>query len=208
MASDAAEKVRLARKMKGWSQSDLGTKAGYNEKTIFRIEQGQPSSIDTLRNVAQALELNPSDLIDETSEPSVRKRSEKVRRMRDGQECMRLLVEENNTRWTRVSVERDPNDDAVHEAIMTLCEVVDLIRQVESRYQLPVRAEYEGAHKMGQVLSELEARGWFVELEQGEVDVYEKTHDSELYWTVRVRSEPKPERAKSERAKQGARSPR
>lgn len=47
------------------SQADLGKKAGVARTTITRLEQGDPNVLpSTLRKLAQALKVKPTDLID------------------------------------------------------------------------------------------------------------------------------------------------
>lgn len=50
--------VRRARKSLGWSQTQLGSKAGLQQKTISLIETGNPATrVDTILAVLAALEL-------------------------------------------------------------------------------------------------------------------------------------------------------
>lgn len=53
-----AERVREARRARGWSQSELATKAGVSRPTVARIEGGQHVLMGTLERVAQVLELD------------------------------------------------------------------------------------------------------------------------------------------------------
>ena len=50
--------VRRARKRRGWSQTELGEKAGLRQETISLIETGNPATkIDTILAVLAALDL-------------------------------------------------------------------------------------------------------------------------------------------------------
>ena len=58
-------KIKLLRTKFGMSQEDLGAKANLNKNSIGSIERGEKSpSIDTLNQIAQALEITLSDLVD------------------------------------------------------------------------------------------------------------------------------------------------
>jgi HTH-type transcriptional regulator / antitoxin HipB len=50
--------IRRARKKRGLSQSELGTKAGLRQETISLIENGNPAAkLETILSVLSALEL-------------------------------------------------------------------------------------------------------------------------------------------------------
>lgn len=50
--------IRNARRKHGWSQTQLGNKAGLRQETISRIETGNPATkIDTILSVLAALDL-------------------------------------------------------------------------------------------------------------------------------------------------------
>jgi HTH-type transcriptional regulator/antitoxin HipB len=50
--------IRRTRKKRGWSQSDLGTKAGLRQETISLIETGNPATkLETILAVLAALDL-------------------------------------------------------------------------------------------------------------------------------------------------------
>jgi HTH-type transcriptional regulator/antitoxin HipB len=50
--------VRRARKQRGWSQTQLGEKAGLRQETISLIETGNPATrLDTIMTVLSTLEL-------------------------------------------------------------------------------------------------------------------------------------------------------
>lgn len=49
--------VKEARKERGWSQTELGKRAGVSRPTVARIERGQDGHTTMLDRVAAALEL-------------------------------------------------------------------------------------------------------------------------------------------------------
>jgi transcriptional regulator with XRE-family HTH domain len=53
--------VRTARAMQGWTQETLAELSGLQTRTIRRLEQGQPSSLDTRRALARGFGLNDLD---------------------------------------------------------------------------------------------------------------------------------------------------
>lgn len=56
--SQIGNAIRRARKKLGWSQSDLGERAGLRQETISLIENGNPAvRLDTLLAVLAALDL-------------------------------------------------------------------------------------------------------------------------------------------------------
>lgn len=54
------EAVKAARKERGWSQTELGERAGVSRPTVARIEKGQDGHTTMLDRVAAALELTVS----------------------------------------------------------------------------------------------------------------------------------------------------
>ena len=58
-------KIKLLRNNKKISQEELGFKAGLNKNSIGSIERGESSpTIDTLAQIAKALEISLVDLVD------------------------------------------------------------------------------------------------------------------------------------------------
>lgn len=51
------EAVKAARKARGWSQTELGERAGVSRPTVARIEKGQDGHTTMLDRVAAVLEL-------------------------------------------------------------------------------------------------------------------------------------------------------
>ena len=56
--------IKLFREMRSWSQEQLAAISGLNVRTIQRIEQGQPASLDTRRALARAFEFEDIDTFD------------------------------------------------------------------------------------------------------------------------------------------------
>lgn len=49
--------IRIARKKQGWSQAELGEKAGVSRPTIARVEANNDVTTATIAKIAQALGL-------------------------------------------------------------------------------------------------------------------------------------------------------
>jgi transcriptional regulator with XRE-family HTH domain len=182
--SDAPELIKQHRAKRGWSQTQLADRVGCNEKTIQRIESGKGCSVDMLKSIAIALEIEPDVLLLSSDSPAVRRRAR--RRVRDGFVCMQLLLDSEHT-YTRVSVVRDPNDEKLHEAIIAVCEVIDSLKQHKSPPLVPTRVAYEGARSIGNALRQLEAHGWLLELEESYAEVFARTHDGVVFWIFHFR---------------------
>ena len=60
--AELAEIVKTRRNEHGWSQATLAEIAGLNERTIQRVENGEPSSPDTRRAIARAFECDDLDV--------------------------------------------------------------------------------------------------------------------------------------------------
>lgn len=61
------EKIRTFRNAKKWSQEDLADKLGVTKSYISKIENEKtPISLETLGKIADFLEVDPKDLIDNT----------------------------------------------------------------------------------------------------------------------------------------------
>ncbi|MFI5436126.1 helix-turn-helix domain-containing protein, partial [Rhodococcus baikonurensis] len=56
--ASVGDAVRDARRERGWSQTQLGEKAGVSRPTIARIERGDDVSVATLAKVTAALGLS------------------------------------------------------------------------------------------------------------------------------------------------------
>lgn len=62
------ERIKILRKAKGLTQEELGEKAELSYKFIGEIERGQTNpSLDTLSALAKALDINISQLFEESS---------------------------------------------------------------------------------------------------------------------------------------------
>lgn len=67
------ERLKTARdKLRGWSQAELGTKAGMPPSSIAHFEAGaRKPSFDTLRKLANALEVTTDYLLGRTDDPGL-----------------------------------------------------------------------------------------------------------------------------------------
>lgn len=54
--------IRKLRDLSGWSQEELGKRAGVNKETIVRVEAGLSTTTDTLTRIAEALGSNVASL--------------------------------------------------------------------------------------------------------------------------------------------------
>jgi transcriptional regulator with XRE-family HTH domain len=59
--------VRKLRLEKGWSQEQLAEISGLSVRTVQRIERGQKPSLETLKSLAAAFEIEVTDLTMETT---------------------------------------------------------------------------------------------------------------------------------------------
>lgn len=59
------DKLRAARERRLWTQAELAARIGSAESTLVNIERGkhQPR-ISTVRKLAEALEVDPAELVD------------------------------------------------------------------------------------------------------------------------------------------------
>ena len=55
---------------RGWTQRVLAERSGIDRVTIARLESGGQARMDTLTKLAQALEVQPADLMAESVGPS------------------------------------------------------------------------------------------------------------------------------------------
>lgn len=61
-----AEKVKIYRLRKAWSQEQLAEVASLSVRTVQRTEKGQKPSLETLSAIASAFEVNVSELSEHT----------------------------------------------------------------------------------------------------------------------------------------------
>ena len=71
--SDAfPDRLRFARTMRGWTQSELATRAGLPPSSIAHFEAGsRKPSFDTLRRLATALEVTTDYLLGRVEDPAL-----------------------------------------------------------------------------------------------------------------------------------------
>ncbi len=55
--------LRTYRELSGYSQAELGDMADLNFRTIFRIEHGESITLQSLLSIADALELDPKEVL-------------------------------------------------------------------------------------------------------------------------------------------------
>lgn len=66
------ERLRTARDLRGWSQGDLGERAGMPPSSIAHFEAGsRKPSFDTLRRLANALEMTTDYLLGRVDDPGL-----------------------------------------------------------------------------------------------------------------------------------------
>ena len=58
------ERLQELRRRRVMSISDLSEVSGVHRNTIHRIEQGKPAYTTTIRKLAKALEVEPSELVE------------------------------------------------------------------------------------------------------------------------------------------------
>jgi transcriptional regulator with XRE-family HTH domain len=62
---DLSRRVRSLRQARGWSQAELGRRAGISTHHVLRIELGHQSpTVTVLKKLAAALRVKPSRLLD------------------------------------------------------------------------------------------------------------------------------------------------
>src|SRR6185503_12788426 len=65
-------RVRFYRELRGWDMEELATRLGKSQATISRIETGKQNvAVGDIKAIAKALEILPSALLDDPSEPPV-----------------------------------------------------------------------------------------------------------------------------------------
>ncbi|HCD3190865.1 TPA: helix-turn-helix transcriptional regulator, partial [Klebsiella oxytoca] len=65
-----AEKVKVYRLKKAWSQEQLAEIASISVRTVQRTEKGQKPGLETLSSLASAFEVNVSELMADTGDES------------------------------------------------------------------------------------------------------------------------------------------
>jgi transcriptional regulator with XRE-family HTH domain len=97
-----AERVLEARKQKSWSQEELATAAGLNLRTIQRIETEASASLQSMKALASALDLDVHDL--DSRENSMRQEWEyKVLETKDRTALQRELAAAGADGWELAS---------------------------------------------------------------------------------------------------------
>jgi transcriptional regulator with XRE-family HTH domain len=66
------ERLKCARELRGWNQSELATRAGMPPSSIAHFESGsRKPSFDTLRRIANALEVTTDYLLGRVADPAL-----------------------------------------------------------------------------------------------------------------------------------------
>jgi transcriptional regulator with XRE-family HTH domain len=68
------EVIRVLRRARCWTQDGLAEKAGLTSRTIAAAEAGQPIALRSVREIARALEVDPTVLSTELADPLARLR--------------------------------------------------------------------------------------------------------------------------------------
>ena len=61
------DKIELAQARKGLSQTDLAKLSGLSSLTINSVKKGHPCKPETLHKLAKALDVDPSELLQESN---------------------------------------------------------------------------------------------------------------------------------------------
>ena len=65
------DRIRAARRQRGWSQEQLGAMVHFSQSKISKIERGDWDSLNDLRLIARALCVKLKDLIDDETNVDV-----------------------------------------------------------------------------------------------------------------------------------------
>lgn len=81
------DRIRLARKRKGWTQADLASALGVSEPAVNRYEKGgrQPD-VDQLVNIANVLEVSIEYLVGRSEDPNIpdsKNKNERIENKKD-----------------------------------------------------------------------------------------------------------------------------
>ncbi len=57
------QKIEKRRFLSGWSKSELARRAGVDQSTVGRVERGETLKPDTIKRIAEALQLTVEDLL-------------------------------------------------------------------------------------------------------------------------------------------------
>ncbi len=101
-----SDRVRTLRKDRLWSQEQLALVSGVDVRTIQRIESGRPASMDSLKAIAAAFELDPSALVEAQPESGSRPPDlHLLERVRNGAELVRLIRDGDAWRFQHANLE-------------------------------------------------------------------------------------------------------
>ncbi|RIV25105.1 XRE family transcriptional regulator [Fibrisoma montanum] len=63
IAKQVGQRIRQAREMKGLTQKELASALGVSEAAVYRYEQGQNFTLDTLCKIAKAVGVTVEELV-------------------------------------------------------------------------------------------------------------------------------------------------
>jgi transcriptional regulator with XRE-family HTH domain len=91
---EVADFVRIQRDANGWTQDTLAELSGLNVRTIQRVEDGQPSTLDTRRALARAFELGDIDFLSKPVPIPTQLEVERLTQERDRLQAERIKAED------------------------------------------------------------------------------------------------------------------
>jgi transcriptional regulator with XRE-family HTH domain len=115
--------IRELRSARAWSQEQLAQIAGINVRTIQRIEKGKPASVETLKSIASAFEIDVTRLL-EPKKPTQRKRQEPVgeflRRVENGTQLFAFFGATHAYQFENDELHNDAQADLVGSFLQEL----------------------------------------------------------------------------------------
>lgn len=103
MNKEIGERIRKLREKRAWTQAQLAEISDLSERTVQRLEEGKPASLETLKALASAFDLDVQTLCED--DPSSTKKNEDVTKqvsqryeiislskMNSGGDLLRLLI--------------------------------------------------------------------------------------------------------------------
>ena len=92
MTTAYADRIKGLRVKRAWSQDELATASDINVRTVQRVERGLPASPDTLKALANAFEIDVTDLVQaKVAPPTVASDSMLLLRIQTGRDLFRLV---------------------------------------------------------------------------------------------------------------------
>jgi transcriptional regulator with XRE-family HTH domain len=93
---EIGQRIKAARKRKGWTQLEFALQANVSPSTIARWERGQLPTVRELIRVAELLGVDPNQLVESepTSDDQIAAIREEVSEMREVQKAQQVMLEE------------------------------------------------------------------------------------------------------------------